>query len=69
MDTRSSSGDIEHFSISRESFDSYRRSFVRLAIPNSDICDGNSRAIIGTHGAWQRREREREEKTDFGTKT
>lgn len=28
MDTRSSIGDIEHFSISRESFDSYRRSFV-----------------------------------------
>lgn len=28
MDTRSSFGDIEHFSISRESFDSYRRSFV-----------------------------------------
>ncbi|KAF3007213.1 hypothetical protein G7054_g10802 [Neopestalotiopsis clavispora] len=27
MDTRSSLGDIEHFSISRESFDSYRRSF------------------------------------------
>jgi hypothetical protein len=27
MDTRSSVGDIEHFSISRESFDSYRRSF------------------------------------------
>ncbi|KAK6958070.1 hypothetical protein Daesc_000863 [Daldinia eschscholtzii] len=27
MDTRSSFGDIEHFSISRESFDSYRRSF------------------------------------------
>ncbi|KAH6646456.1 hypothetical protein BKA67DRAFT_664294 [Truncatella angustata] len=27
MDTRSSIGDIEHFSISRESFDSYRRSF------------------------------------------
>ncbi|KAI0172310.1 hypothetical protein GGR52DRAFT_549861 [Hypoxylon sp. FL1284] len=27
MDTRSSMGDIEHFSISRESFDSYRRSF------------------------------------------
>jgi len=26
-DTRSSSGDIEHFPISRESFDSYRRSF------------------------------------------
>lgn len=26
-DTRSSIGDIEHFSISRESFDSYRRSF------------------------------------------
>ncbi|KAI1423061.1 hypothetical protein F5Y12DRAFT_559421 [Xylaria sp. FL1777] len=30
MDTRSSIGEIEHFSISRESFDSYRRSF--------DIC-------------------------------
>ncbi|KAK5628138.1 hypothetical protein RRF57_003853 [Xylaria bambusicola] len=30
VDTRSSIGDIEHFSISRESFDSYRRSF--------DIC-------------------------------
>ncbi|KAI3331838.1 hypothetical protein HD806DRAFT_171284 [Xylariaceae sp. AK1471] len=30
MDTRSSIGDIEHFSISRDSFDSYRRSF--------DIC-------------------------------
>ncbi|KAK3936322.1 hypothetical protein QBC46DRAFT_395470 [Diplogelasinospora grovesii] len=29
-DTRSSAGEIEHFSISRESFDSYRRSF--------DIC-------------------------------
>ncbi|KAH8893743.1 hypothetical protein GQ53DRAFT_745189 [Thozetella sp. PMI_491] len=29
-DTRSSTGEIEHFSISRESFDSYRRSF--------DIC-------------------------------
>lgn len=28
MDTRSSIGDIEPFSISRESFDSYRRSFV-----------------------------------------
>ncbi|KAH9891533.1 hypothetical protein F4778DRAFT_751991 [Xylariomycetidae sp. FL2044] len=27
MDTHSSIGDIEHFSISRESFDSYRRSF------------------------------------------
>lgn len=27
-DTRTSIGDIEHFSISRESFDSYRRSFV-----------------------------------------
>ncbi|KAK9417211.1 hypothetical protein SUNI508_09015 [Seiridium unicorne] len=27
MDTRSSIGEIEHFSISRESFDSYRRSF------------------------------------------
>ncbi|KAG5931074.1 hypothetical protein E4U53_001960 [Claviceps sorghi] len=26
-DTRSSSGDVEHFPISRESFDSYRRSF------------------------------------------
>lgn len=29
-DTRSSVGDIEPFSISRESFDSYRRSFVRF---------------------------------------
>lgn len=27
---KSSSGEIEHFSISRESFDSYRRSFVRV---------------------------------------
>jgi hypothetical protein len=31
-DTRSSMGDIEPFSISRESFDSYRRSFVRDAL-------------------------------------
>ncbi|KAH6898483.1 hypothetical protein B0T10DRAFT_472793 [Thelonectria olida] len=39
-DTRSSSGDIEHFSISRESFDSYRRSFdvsARSPIPTCDI--------------------------------
>lgn len=39
-DTRSSSGDIEHFSISRESFDSYRRSFdisARSPMPNSDF--------------------------------
>ncbi|KAF7550299.1 hypothetical protein G7046_g8066 [Stylonectria norvegica] len=38
-DTRSSLGDIEHFSISRESFDSYRRSFdisARSPIPGSD---------------------------------
>lgn len=27
-DSRGNSGEIEHFSISRESFDSYRRSFV-----------------------------------------
>jgi hypothetical protein len=32
-DTRSSLGDIEHFSISRESFDSYRRSFVWKPLP------------------------------------
>lgn len=39
-DTRSSFGDIEHFSISRESFDSYRRSFdisARSPMPNSDF--------------------------------
>ncbi|CAM1506992.1 Fc.00g066330.m01.CDS01 [Cosmosporella sp. VM-42] len=40
-DTRSSLGDIEHFSISRESFDSYRRSFdisARSPItPNPDF--------------------------------
>ncbi|KAL4730423.1 hypothetical protein ACLX1H_002457 [Fusarium chlamydosporum] len=39
-DTRSSLGDIEHFSISRESFDSYRRSFdisARSPMPNSDF--------------------------------
>jgi hypothetical protein len=30
-DSKGDSGEIEHFSISRESFDSYRRSFVRLA--------------------------------------
>ncbi|KAI9171364.1 hypothetical protein HJFPF1_00846 [Paramyrothecium foliicola] len=39
-DTRSSFGDIEHFSISRESFDSYRRSFditARSPIVNSDV--------------------------------
>lgn len=39
-DTRNSIGDIEHFSISRESFDSYRRSFditARSPVPNSDI--------------------------------
>ncbi|KAF5601444.1 uncharacterized protein FSUBG_8150 [Fusarium subglutinans] len=39
-DTRSSSGDIEHFSISRESFDSYRRSFdisARSPMPNGDF--------------------------------
>lgn len=38
-DTRSSMGDIEPFSISRESFDSYRRSFditARSPIPNGD---------------------------------
>lgn len=38
-DTRSSLGDIEHFSISRESFDSYRRSFditARSPIVTSD---------------------------------
>ncbi|KAH7359300.1 hypothetical protein B0T11DRAFT_286124 [Plectosphaerella cucumerina] len=38
-DTRPSVGDIEHFSISRESFDSYRRSFdisARSPIPNAD---------------------------------
>ncbi|PNY24652.1 Uncharacterized protein TCAP_05410 [Tolypocladium capitatum] len=39
-DTPSSPGDVEHFSISRESFDSYRRSFdisARSAIGNHDI--------------------------------
>ncbi|KAM6539373.1 hypothetical protein FALCPG4_001180 [Fusarium falciforme] len=39
-DTRSSFGDIEHFSISRESFDSYRRSFdisARSPVPNPDF--------------------------------
>ncbi|OLN95941.1 hypothetical protein CCHL11_05041 [Colletotrichum chlorophyti] len=39
-DTRTDSGDIEHFSISRESFDSYRRSFdisARSPIPQNDI--------------------------------
>ncbi|KAJ4137726.1 hypothetical protein NW768_003316 [Fusarium equiseti] len=39
-DTRSSFGDIEHFSISRESFDSYRRSFdisARSPMPNNDF--------------------------------
>jgi hypothetical protein len=39
-DTRSSLGDIEHFSISRESFDSYRRSFditARSPITNNDF--------------------------------
>ncbi|KAH7162988.1 hypothetical protein B0J13DRAFT_26146 [Dactylonectria estremocensis] len=39
-DTRSSFGDIEHFSISRESFDSYRRSFdvsARSPITNSEL--------------------------------
>ncbi|KAH7196976.1 uncharacterized protein B0J16DRAFT_377432 [Fusarium flagelliforme] len=39
-DTRSSFGDIEHFSISRESFDSYRRSFdisARSPMPNGDF--------------------------------
>jgi hypothetical protein len=38
-DTRSSFGDIEHFSISRESFDSYRRSFdvsARSPVINAD---------------------------------
>ncbi len=38
MDTRSSIGDIEHFSISRESFDSYRRSFVRTASIHRRYC-------------------------------
>ncbi|KAI0197783.1 hypothetical protein F4808DRAFT_463483 [Astrocystis sublimbata] len=40
MDTRSSIGDIEHFSISRESFDSYRRSFdicAKSPIPVHDM--------------------------------
>ncbi|VUC33099.1 unnamed protein product [Clonostachys rosea] len=45
-DTRSSFGDIEHFSISRESFDSYRRSFdisARSPInPNEAPSRGNS---------------------------
>ena len=42
-DTRSSVGDIEPFSISRESFDSYRRSFVRTAISaGSDIFEDDS---------------------------
>ncbi|KAF4973888.1 hypothetical protein FZEAL_9145 [Fusarium zealandicum] len=39
-DTRSSIGDIEHFSISRESFDSYRRSFdisARAPVSNPDF--------------------------------
>ncbi|KAK1710137.1 hypothetical protein BDP67DRAFT_408290 [Colletotrichum lupini] len=39
-DTRSNSGEIEHFSISRESFDSYRRSFditARSPIPQNDF--------------------------------
>ncbi|KAF4444351.1 hypothetical protein F53441_11163 [Fusarium austroafricanum] len=39
-DTRSSFGDIEHFSISRESFDSYRRSFdisARSPMPSTDF--------------------------------
>ncbi|TDZ22212.1 hypothetical protein C8034_v010505 [Colletotrichum sidae] len=39
-DTRKDSGEIEHFSISRESFDSYRRSFdisARSPIPNNDF--------------------------------
>lgn len=39
-DTRSSIGDIEPFSISRESFDSYRRSFdisARSPMPNADM--------------------------------
>ncbi|KAI5466160.1 hypothetical protein BGZ63DRAFT_348831 [Mariannaea sp. PMI_226] len=39
-DTRSSFGDIDHFGISRESFDSYRRSFdisARSPITNPDI--------------------------------
>ncbi|GJC87020.1 hypothetical protein ColTof4_04868 [Colletotrichum tofieldiae] len=39
-DTRNDSGEIEHFSISRESFDSYRRSFditARSPIPQSDF--------------------------------
>lgn len=39
-DTRSSFGDIEHFSISRESFDSYRRSFdisARSPISPTDV--------------------------------
>lgn len=38
-DTHSSVGEIEHFSISRESFDSYRRSFdvsARSPVPNFD---------------------------------
>ncbi|KAF9876440.1 hypothetical protein CkaCkLH20_05848 [Colletotrichum karsti] len=39
-DTRTDSGDIEHFSISRESFDSYRRSFdisARSPITQTDL--------------------------------
>ncbi|TQN73623.1 hypothetical protein CSHISOI_01814 [Colletotrichum shisoi] len=39
-DTRNDSGEIEHFSISRESFDSYRRSFditARSPIPQNDF--------------------------------
>ncbi|KAJ4995389.1 hypothetical protein K4K48_010440 [Colletotrichum sp. SAR 10_66] len=39
-DTRTDSGEIEHFSISRESFDSYRRSFdisARSPIPQTDL--------------------------------
>ncbi|KAK0656821.1 hypothetical protein B0T16DRAFT_318132 [Cercophora newfieldiana] len=37
-DAKSSSGEIEHFSISRESFDSYRRSFVSFPFePSTSI--------------------------------
>lgn len=48
-DTRSSSGDIEHFSISRESFDSYRRSFDISARAPVNYQDNKTRASLDSH--------------------
>jgi len=66
-DSKGDSGDIEHFSISRESFDSYRRSFVspprsalptglfltlvRISAPKAPL--SASTRLLG--GAWTRR--------------